>query len=1232
MTEAQAPRVPAGRQKLTRLASWNACGLSTVSKQLELEDCLLANGVIVCAIQESHQSGSMAQHFRHYRWLGKPRRCQGTRPAGGVGFLVHNSIVGDVCAFNGSGAQEVLWLRVDGSSGEAPPLLLASVYMPCNPTSRAAQDACDTAFDLLQAEVVRYQQEGPVVLLGDVNGRVGRAQEPNARIGQYGEDHVNDNGRRLANLLEQTDSYALNGRRLEPTGGPMFTRSNSALAQHSVINYVLVDSRTYSRMPAVWLLAADIHRSDHRMLLADVPFEARPLRHQRVPKRRVWRLAKLRHEPDVQVRFSEAVGAGLGPFLASLCAAEAAADQSAPPPVEADQLLLNGLITCAAETSIGRIVLDPMRCARWWDRSIREAVATRCRLMRVMRITGTPDAVSAWRAAGRALAKLKKDKLRAHKQASMRKINAIAKDPAQAKQLWRAIDWRRPQMVQAPRQATPTVRNQAGALVCDERRVCAVFREHFATLGSSQPSANTGFDEAWRGEVEAEVASFVARAETESGPLDDPITEAEVATAVASTKLHKAGVRGDPLVNEFLKYGGAPVCTALAALFNLAFKSAKVPEQWRAGEIIALPKKGDHTRPENHRGITIMSHVGKVYTKVLDARVMSFLEDRGLLHESQCGFRPRRSCVDHSFAISQTIQGRLRQGETTYGFFIDSAKAYDTVWRDGLFYKAWRMGISGNIWRVIRGLMAQTKLRVRIGSTLSSPFTRDRGIDQGCNLSTTLYMVFNNDLPGDIARAMVTRGTVPVHPQFHQALYADDYAGLAGDLESCQGMADAARAHSLRWRWEANLGQDKTAIVVFRPRQGGRGAAEPATSAEPVVLWGDVPVNVQATYKHLGLILRADGSWDDHLSDLVRRATSRVGQLAKFLLSRTLANSIKRLLVMTCLLPMFEYGSAVWHASPAQAGLLTSQYLRALKMILRCPVNTPTEAVLVDLGLPTLEERWDLNKLRLEHMLQQLPAERDPKAVFDTCWGGRGAYMWRDKVRLLWQQLIPSAAERAQRQAEFRQLPKSQFDLTARALVSAREYAGMRRRVRAKKKLGLYAAIEQLEHPGGVGFPVPRVPRAYLRGCLTPLVQFKFKLRAGVAELRQELERRARGSRGKRPQDACCPHCPGVVETVSHFVAECYWHGEYRRRLWESLHGVNPTAAATLLGLPAERQAACLLSVVVNSSVDSDTAVALRREADQFLERLRGRLKGRLRPTVVSDARIAALFAESGSE
>ena len=63
---------------------------------------------------------------------------------------------------------------------------------------------------------------------------------------------------------------------------------------------------------------------------------------------------------------------------------------------------------------------------------------------------------------------------------------------------------------------------------------------------------------------------------------------------------------------------------SLVALFDLAFVTARVPERWRAGEIVALPKKGDRTLVENHRGITIMCHVSKRMCRVSN-------RERGLL-------------------------------------------------------------------------------------------------------------------------------------------------------------------------------------------------------------------------------------------------------------------------------------------------------------------------------------------------------------------------------------------------------------------------------------------------------------------------------------------------------------------------------------------------------------------------------------------------------------------------
>ena len=66
------------------------------------------------------------------------------------------------------------------------------------------------------------------------------------------------------------------------------------------------------------------------------------------------------------------------------------------------------------------------------------------------------------------------------------------------------------------------------------------------------------------------------------------------------------------------------------------------------------------------------------------------------MSESQAGFRFDHLCVDNIFILNEVIQGRLQEGKKTFSFFLDIKKAYDTVWRDGLWYKMWEMGIQGS--------------------------------------------------------------------------------------------------------------------------------------------------------------------------------------------------------------------------------------------------------------------------------------------------------------------------------------------------------------------------------------------------------------------------------------------------------------------------------------------------------------------------------------------------------
>ena len=62
----------------------------------------------------------------------------------------------------------------------------------------------------------------------------------------------------------------------------------------------------------------------------------------------------------------------------------------------------------------------------------------------------------------------------------------------------------------------------------------------------------------------------------------------------------------------------------------------------------------------------------------------------------------RVGVVYNIFTLNELIQGLLKEGKKTFSFFLDIQKAYDSVWRNGLWLKLWNMEVKGKMRRVIK--------------------------------------------------------------------------------------------------------------------------------------------------------------------------------------------------------------------------------------------------------------------------------------------------------------------------------------------------------------------------------------------------------------------------------------------------------------------------------------------------------------------------------------------------
>ena len=71
------------------------------------------------------------------------------------------------------------------------------------------------------------------------------------------------------------------------------------------------------------------------------------------------------------------------------------------------------------------------------------------------------------------------------------------------------------------------------------------------------------------------------------------------------------------------------------------------------------------------------------------------------------------------YTLGKIIQGKKDTGLTTYCFFLGVQKAYDTVWRNGLWKTMWEIGIRGKMRRMMKNMTECAKSAVMPGGEIS---------------------------------------------------------------------------------------------------------------------------------------------------------------------------------------------------------------------------------------------------------------------------------------------------------------------------------------------------------------------------------------------------------------------------------------------------------------------------------------------------------------------------------
>ena len=297
---------------------------------------------------------------------------------------------------------------------------------------------------------------------------------------------------------------------------------------------------------------------------------------------------------------------------------------------------------------------------------------------------------------------------------------------------------------------------------------------------------------------------------------------------------------------------------AVLDLFYMCWTKSIWP--WGTSKIIFIKKasKSAHDIASSFRPISIRSHIGKLFERMIERRLRTFLEEESIIEEEQEGFQRGKYTLRFLYRLGLECEWARTHEESSALLNVDIEKAFDSVWLDGLIYKLKNLKINGKKIKMI-----DVFLRFRKGQIHLDPYTSPLcgihiGLPQGSVLSLVLFIIFISNFLSNSLKCFE---------------FADDSSVLLSGQKITKSLKDTCSdIEMLCRRWIMAANGSKTEIVPL------------TTSHEDftqIKLNGE-NCKISETTKSLGLNIDSKLNYKEHTEISVAKATRNWHILRRF--------------------------------------------------------------------------------------------------------------------------------------------------------------------------------------------------------------------------------------------------------------------------------------------------------------------------------------------------------------
>ena len=447
------------------------------------------------------------------------------------------------------------------------------------------------------------------------------------------------------------------------------------------------------------------------------------------------------------------------------------------------------------------------------------------------------------------------------------------------------------------------------------------------------------------------IEQFLPEEATIEWALQDPFTIKELSEAIYQMSRDKScGPDGLPI--EILQsLGPSNTWNKLLSFFNEYLESGEVPNELKDVIISPLYKKDDSRCMDNYRGISLISHHGKLLEKLVTNRLTSIAEKRGWLPESQNGFRENRSTV-HSIFVSRMLASLCREkGVQLSKVYIDFVKAYDKVNQELLWVVLTKRGVPPKLVQLIKSFHKGSMASVKIDGILSKLFELKMGLKQGSVIAPLLFNIFlgaiienihervselgvklkfkSDSNIFDVTKLSKTNDNFISDISIWNILFADDAEIVSDSPENLKMIIDVFSLVSSAYGQEISIKKSEVMFVDVRHE------LMESIGFDEISVHGQI-LKVVKEFKYLGSIESSKATCSLEIESRIQKSIvsfeiNRASIFDNPFINRFVALSMYKVMVLTVLL----YGCESWVLSSTDVKNLERFQYRTLKKILK---------------------------------------------------------------------------------------------------------------------------------------------------------------------------------------------------------------------------------------------------------------------------------------------------------